>query len=64
MLNDDSILRSTFHKELVHMQLLIDREKDLIIRNVKNEVTETSNEQTRILKGDFEDRLKDVQNRA
>lgn len=35
MLNEDSILKSALQKELVHFNILNDREKELIVRTTK-----------------------------
>jgi hypothetical protein len=62
--NDDSILRSTFHKELVHHQLLLEREKEVIVRSVKTEATDSANAQVKAIKLEFEERVKETLDKA
>lgn len=64
MQNEDSILRSTFHKELVHLQIFSEREKELVIRNTKAELNEIASSQVKALKAELHQKMKEVQDKA
>jgi hypothetical protein len=64
MQNDESILKSTFIKELIHFQMHHEQEKEVIVKQTKIEMSEANNSQIKLLKAEFEQQLNQIKERV
>ena len=50
MKNDEAVVMSTFYKELIHMQLHNEKEKENVAKKVKQELSYTQSNQIKLIK--------------
>ena len=61
--NDEAVLMSTFYKELLHCSIYYQKEREAVVRKMREEMLGNCSNDVKLVKGEFEDRIRQMNDR-